>query len=82
MFTEQVKVERKDSGEELLKTGKGAGGSAPKGMDGGVAVPLSGNLCFASDQKLDYYCAHSATRVPAYVCTTAVFLSAGKWKCR
>lgn len=80
MFAEQVKVERENSGEEL-RTRKGAGDSALKGMDGGVAVPLSGNLCFASDQKLDYYCAHFCDGVLDYVCATAVFLTAGKSKC-
>lgn len=40
-------------------------------MDGGVAVPLPGGLCFASDLKLDSYCAYLCdedTCLCMYVC--------------
>lgn len=42
-------------------------------MDGGVAVPLPGGLCFASDFKLDSYCAHLCDEdIGLCICTYAL----------
>lgn len=55
----------------LLKTRKGA--RDLKCMDGGVAVPLPGGLCFASDFKLDSYCAHLCDEdIGLCICTYAL----------
>lgn len=75
VFAEQVKSRERDPVRSQSKTGKGAGNL--KCMDGGVAVPLPGGLCFASDLKLDSYCAHLCDEDTAYVCTYALLIKIG-----
>lgn len=73
----RVCSQNKWSREKEIRWGVGKGAGNLKCMDGGVAVPLPGGLCFASDLKLDSYCAHLCDEDTAYVCTYALLIKIG-----